>query len=92
MQSFLQRTDDKEAAEAFGSPSWEQLQDDITSALKAQDNHEKRRRNWRDNPLEAADKVGGVVARRIEFLLELVPDGDYTSVLVGGLRLLCNVR
>ncbi|KLU89557.1 hypothetical protein MAPG_08528 [Magnaporthiopsis poae ATCC 64411] len=90
MQSFLQRTDDKEAAEAFGSPSWEQLQEDITSALKAQDNHDKRRRDWRHNPIEAADKMGGVVARRIECLLELVPDGDYTSVLVGGLRLLCN--
>jgi hypothetical protein len=89
MRSFLQKADDKEATEAFNSTSWDDLQDDVTQALKAHDAHEKRRRNWR-NPLEVADKVGGVVARRIEFLLELIPHGEYTHSLVGGLRLLCN--
>ncbi|KAL8409952.1 hypothetical protein RB594_008150 [Gaeumannomyces avenae] len=90
MHSFLQAADDKEATEAFNSSSWDQLQDDVTESLKAYDAHGKRRRNWR-NPLEVADKVVGVVARRIEFLLALVPDGDYTRILVGGLRLLCNI-
>lgn len=89
MRSFLQKADDKEAAEAFNSTSWDELQDDVVEALKAHDAHEKRRRNWR-NPLEVVDKVGGIVARRIEFLLELIPNGQYTHVLVGGLRLLCN--
>ncbi|KAL2137779.1 hypothetical protein VTI28DRAFT_8267 [Corynascus sepedonium] len=89
MQGFLQKADDIEATEAFNSASWDELQDDVTQALKAHDAHERRRRDWR-NPLEVADKVGGVVARRIEFLLELIPDGQYSRILIGGLRLLCN--
>jgi hypothetical protein len=90
MRKFLGSAQDESATQAFNSKSWDGLEKEAAAALGALEEHEQRRRNWR-NPFEAADKVGGAVARRIEFLVELVPDGDYTGLLAGGLRLLCNV-
>ena len=60
--------------------------------MKVFEERKERRRNWRRNPVEAAGRVGGIAVRRIEFLVELIPEGEYTGVLAGGLRLLCNVR
>ncbi|KAH7303417.1 hypothetical protein B0I35DRAFT_415195 [Stachybotrys elegans] len=37
-------------------------------------------------------RAGGAVARRIEFLVELVPNGEYSFALAGGLKLLCTIR
>ncbi|KAJ2987465.1 hypothetical protein NUW58_g4490 [Xylaria curta] len=89
IRNFLQKSRDKDAEEAFNCQSWEELELEAAKALEAVDTHDQRRRNWR-NPFEFADKVGGVVARRIEFLVELVPEGEYTGILTGALRLLCN--
>lgn len=60
-------------------------------AMKALETHKKRRRDWR-HPFEALDNAGGYIARRVEFLFQLVPEGEYTSILKGGLRLIYNVR
>lgn len=91
MRDFFSHYHDKDAEEAFNSRSWAELQVEATKALTAFDAHNQRRSSWR-NPFEAADKAAGAVARRIEFLMELIPDGDYTGILTGGLRLLYNVR
>ncbi|KAK4141956.1 uncharacterized protein C8A04DRAFT_38728 [Dichotomopilus funicola] len=88
MREFLNSAQDKGATQAFDSRSWDNLKNEATEAYNKLDEHEKRRKNWR-NPFEAADKLGGAVARRIEFLIELLPDGDYSGLLAGGLRLLC---
>ncbi|GAP92592.1 hypothetical protein SAMD00023353_9200010 [Rosellinia necatrix] len=90
MNNFLRQSHDQAAEEAFNSQSWDELRAEATKALEALDAHNQRRRTWR-NPFEAADKVGGVVARRIEFLMELVPDGEYSKIITGALRLLYNV-
>ncbi|KAI0418226.1 hypothetical protein F5X98DRAFT_386444 [Xylaria grammica] len=89
MDSFFKQCGDKEAKRVFECDSWDELRDEAAKAFEALDKHNKKRMNWR-NPFEAADRVGGAVARRIEFLIELVPDGQYTRILTGTLRLLCN--
>ncbi|KAH6616043.1 hypothetical protein B0J18DRAFT_294819 [Chaetomium sp. MPI-SDFR-AT-0129] len=88
MHKFLNSVQDKSATQAFNWRSWDDLEKEAATAYSKLDEHEQRRRDWR-NPFEAADKLGGVVARRIEFLVELLPDGDYSGLLAGGLRLLC---
>jgi hypothetical protein len=90
MNAFLEKANDKEATNAFNSTSWESLQHEADQAMRALDAHSSRRRNWR-NPFEAADNFGGYVARRMEFLLALMPSGEYTSILTGALRLAYNV-
>ncbi|TGJ79256.1 hypothetical protein E0Z10_g9505 [Xylaria hypoxylon] len=85
----FQISGDKEAKRVFECDSWDELRVEAAEAFEALDKHNKRRKNWR-NPFEAADRIGGAVARRIEFLIELIPDGDYTRILTGTLRLLCN--
>ncbi|KAK3320262.1 hypothetical protein B0T19DRAFT_468501 [Cercophora scortea] len=75
MHVFLERTKDDEATRAFSQSTWKDLQDEAAQARQA---------------LEAIDRAGGSVARRLQFLLELIPDGEYTSVLSGGLRLAYN--
>lgn len=91
MDSFLAKANDKEATKAFNSTSWDSLQHEADQAMRALDAHSSRRRNWR-NPFEAADNFGGYVARRMEFLVALMPQGDYTSILAGALGLAYNVR
>src|SRR5690348_9077274 len=91
MRAFLNKSHDAEAADAFDSASWDDLHTEAAKAMLAAASHQLRRRTWH-NPFEAADRVGGAVARRIEFLVELFPDGEYSHILAGGLRLLYNVR
>lgn len=89
MNSFLSKAHDQDAVEAFSCKSWDELRPEAERALEAFESHERRRRSWR-NPFEAADRAGGAVARRIEFLVELVPNGEYSFALAGGLKLLCS--
>ncbi|KAI0490448.1 hypothetical protein F4859DRAFT_8203 [Xylaria cf. heliscus] len=89
MDTFLEQSGDKEAKRVFECDSWDDLRVEAAKAFEALDQHNRRRKNWR-NPFESADRIAGTVARRIEFLIELVPDGDYTRILTGTLRLLCN--
>ncbi|EGO60161.1 hypothetical protein NEUTE1DRAFT_97352 [Neurospora tetrasperma FGSC 2508] len=90
MHHFLEVTGDKSATEAFSCKFWDGVEDEVAKAMEAFEGHDKRRRSWR-KPFEAADRLGGIAARRIEFLVQLIPDGEYTGLLAGGLRLLCNV-
>ncbi|KAK3493695.1 hypothetical protein B0T13DRAFT_531011 [Neurospora crassa] len=89
MHHFLEVTGDESATEAFSCKSWDGVEDEVAKAMEAVEGHDKRRRSWR-KPFEAADRLGGIAARRIEFLVQLIPDGEYTGLLAGGLRLLCN--
>ncbi|EAA29145.2 hypothetical protein GE21DRAFT_8411 [Neurospora crassa] len=89
MHHFLEVSGDKSATEAFSCKSWDGVEDEVAKAMEAVEGHDKRRRSWR-KPFEAADRLGGITARRIEFLVQLIPDGEYTGLLAGGLRLLCN--
>ena len=91
MRMFLEKTHDDEAREAFDCKSWDDVQSEAAKAVQAFDAHNKRRRNWR-HPFEVVHRVGGICIRRIGPFIELVPDGDYTHILVGALKLLYNVR
>lgn len=90
MRKFLNSAQDRSATQAFDCRSWDDLEKEAATAYSKLDEHEKRGRNWR-NPFEVADRFGGAVARRFEFMIELLPDGDYSGLLAGGLRLLCKV-
>ncbi|KAM7215567.1 hypothetical protein V8F06_009034 [Rhypophila decipiens] len=80
IDDFLQRSQDHDASLAFRTgTSWDKLQGEAINAWAAYSNHKLRKRNWR-RPLNCA----------IEFLLELVPKGEYSSLLSGGLTLAYN--
>jgi hypothetical protein len=87
MRKFLKSIDNKEAEDAFNCQSWTELELEADRAIQALDDQTKKRRNWR-NPFEAADKIGGLVARRVEFLIELIPQDSYFKVISGSLTLL----
>ncbi|GAM41453.1 hypothetical protein TCE0_042f14584 [Talaromyces pinophilus] len=88
INEFLHRSDDIHATQAFATSSWDGLQAEANKAWAAYNNHQKRKRNWR-RPFEVLDNVAEKVMTTccIEFLLELMPDGEYTSLLSGGLTL-----
>ncbi|KAH0563404.1 hypothetical protein GP486_002025 [Trichoglossum hirsutum] len=89
-QALYLAYNDTEATSAyFNDNSLEDLQSEATQAWKAYESHQNRRRNWR-HPFEVLDKAAGSVAYRIEFLIELIPDGEYTSILFGSLKLAYN--
>jgi hypothetical protein len=93
MKTFLSRSQDTDAAQAFASSSWDKLQVEADKAWAAYNSHQKRKRSWR-RPFEVLDHAAEKVMTSccIEFLLELVPDGEYSSLLSGGLTLAYNVR
>jgi hypothetical protein len=90
MNAFLENANDQVATNVFNSASWDTLRQEANQAIESYNAHTSRRRNWR-KPVEAADNLGGFVARRMEFLLALMPCGDYTSLLTGALGLAYNV-
>jgi len=88
MNDFLLRCPDPEAKAAFyGKTTWEDVQAEATAAFDkyTQDGH-----SWR-HPFRSAGRAFGSVACRAEFLVELIPDGDYTGLLCGALKLVFNV-
>ncbi|KAI0538397.1 hypothetical protein GGR58DRAFT_468238 [Xylaria digitata] len=91
MNNFLSLSKDTDAAKAFASNSWDELQVEANKAWEAYNQHQKRKRSWK-RPFEALDHVAETVLTSccIEFLLELVPDGEYSSLLSGGLTLAYN--
>ncbi|RYP42018.1 hypothetical protein DL768_010406 [Monosporascus sp. mg162] len=91
INDFLLRSQDGEAAQAFAGSSWDKLQTEANKAWAAYNNHQKRKRNWR-RPFEVLDHAAEKVMTSccIEFLLELVPNGEYSSLLSGGLTLAYN--
>ncbi|KAH6854717.1 hypothetical protein B0I37DRAFT_38274 [Chaetomium sp. MPI-CAGE-AT-0009] len=88
VNAFLERSRDREASAAFTASSWDGLQREAAKAWAAYNSHQKRRRNWR-RPFEVIDHAAEKVMTSccIEFLLELVPHGEYSSLLTGGLTL-----
>ncbi|KAK4100558.1 hypothetical protein N658DRAFT_524689 [Parathielavia hyrcaniae] len=77
VKAFLERSRDREASAAFAASSWDGLQREAARA-----------RNWR-RPFEVFDRAAEKVMTSccIEFLLELMPYGEYSSALTGGLTL-----
>ncbi|KAK4216477.1 hypothetical protein QBC37DRAFT_471368 [Rhypophila decipiens] len=94
IDDFLQRSQDQDASLAFRTgTSWDKLQGEAIKAWAAYSNHKSRKRNWR-RPFEVLDNAAEKVMTScaIEFLLELVPKGEYSSLLSGGLTLAYNHR
>ena len=88
MQSFLLQSADNEAIQAFSKKlTWKQAQEEAAEALKQ---YQKEGKSWR-HPFQTTGRAFSNVASRLEFLLELLPRGEYTSVLFGGLALAFNV-
>ena len=89
IQNFLLQSTDKEATSILRSSyTWRDIQDEATEALE---NYKKDGKSWR-HPFQTTGRVFSDVASRLEFLLELLPHGEYTSILCGGLKLVFNVR
>ncbi|RYP76892.1 hypothetical protein DL771_001445 [Monosporascus sp. 5C6A] len=88
MDSFLAGYKDKGPKKVSfdGTTTWPEVLDEATQAF---DDYTKRGRSWR-HPFRSTQRLFGTVACRIEFLIELLPDGDYTGIICGGLTLVYN--
>ena len=89
MNGFLQSHRDKEmkAVRFDGSATWADVQEEATAAF---DEYTRQGRSWR-HPFRSSGRLFGTVACRIEFLVQLIPNGDYLGILCGGLTLVYNV-
>jgi hypothetical protein len=89
MKTFLAESGDTETQLAFHSPStWDDIANEAGEAVEIF-NREGQGHMWK-RPFEKATYNFTNVACRLEFLIELLPDGEYTSILSGGLRLVFN--
>ncbi|QYT04744.1 hypothetical protein H0G86_011647 [Trichoderma simmonsii] len=88
MNKFLQVYQDKNAkvVRFDGSTTWEEVQEEATAAF---DEYAHQGRSWR-HPFRSSGRLFGVVACRIEFLIQLIPRGDYLGILCAGLTLVYN--
>ncbi|KAH6850583.1 hypothetical protein B0I37DRAFT_428811 [Chaetomium sp. MPI-CAGE-AT-0009] len=88
MKNFLAKYNDREAGKiSFDeTTTWPQVLEEATQAF---DDYTKRGRSWR-HPFRSTQRLFGSVACRIEFLIVLLPDGDFTGALCGGLFLVYN--
>ncbi|EHK23157.1 uncharacterized protein TRIVIDRAFT_150826 [Trichoderma virens Gv29-8] len=88
MNKFLEDYQDKNAkvVRFDGSTTWEEVQEEATAAF---DEYAHQGRSWR-HPFRSSGRLFGVVACRIEFLIQLIPRGDYLGILCAGLTLVYN--
>lgn len=78
-----------EVQQTFQSATaWEDVKKE---AEKAVNEYLNNGRTWK-NPFARTRRLAVSAASRIEFLKELVPDGDYLGTLCGGLKLMFQVR
>jgi hypothetical protein len=90
MRKFLSESGDNETRNAFQARStWDDIVSEAAEAVESF-NREGQGHMWK-RPFEKATLNFANVASRLEFLLELLPNGEYTSILCGGLRLVFNV-
>lgn len=88
MQIFLSQSADNEAKKVSSKKStWKDVQEEADQALKL---YQKEGKSWR-HPFQTTGRAFSNVASRLDFLLELLPRGEYTSILFGGLTLVFNV-
>jgi hypothetical protein len=88
MQNFFSKSTDKEAKRAYSeSATLKDAQEEATEALKK---YKSDGKSWR-HPLQSTGRAFSDVASRFEFLVELLPNGEYTSIACGGLKLAFNV-
>jgi hypothetical protein len=88
MNGFLESYKDKDVKTVCfdGSTTWPEVQEEATAAF---DEYTRQGRSWR-HPFRSSGRLFGTVACRIEFLIQLIPSGDYLGVLCGGLTLVYN--
>lgn len=88
MHNFLSQSTDKNTKQAFNTLStWKDVQDEAAEAYKK---YQSDGKSWR-HPFQTTGRAFSNVASRMEFLLQLLPNGDYTSILCGALKLVFNV-
>ncbi|KAM7184636.1 adenosine trna methylthiotransferase [Rhypophila sp. PSN 637] len=84
IQSLLSSQGDPQAYNAFRSAtSWEDVRQEAEQAV---DQYVNQGKTW-NNPFRRAKRLVGNTATRLEFLTQLIPNGDYLGVLCGGLKL-----
>jgi hypothetical protein len=88
MQNFFSKSTDKEAKEAYSENAT--LKDVQEEAIEALKKYKSDGKSWR-HPLQSTGRAFSDVASRFEFLVELLPYGEYTSIACGGLKLAFNV-
>ncbi|KAK4231445.1 hypothetical protein QBC38DRAFT_528462 [Podospora fimiseda] len=93
IQDFLKRLKPEKnaAAAAFETGSWDNPKAEATKAWSDAAQHQQRKRSRR-HPFEAVDYAAekAMTSCWIEFLIELVPYGEYSSLISGGLTLAYN--
>jgi hypothetical protein len=87
MQNFFSKSTDKEAKEAYSENAT--LKDVQEEAIEALKKYKSDGKSWR-HPLQSTGRAFSDVASRFEFLVELLPYGEYTSIACGGLKLAFN--
>lgn len=88
METFLSQSTDNEAKKVYSKRST--LEDVLEEADQALKQYQKEGKSWRHTFQTTARNFSNV-ASRLDFLLELLPRGEYTSILFGGLTLAFNV-
>lgn len=89
MQNFVSQSKDDELKRVYSEKSmWTEVQEE---AAKAVDEYNRQGHSWR-HPFRTAGRAFTDTASAAEFLIELLPNGDYASVLCGALRLVYNAR
>ncbi|PYI05457.1 hypothetical protein BO78DRAFT_419668 [Aspergillus sclerotiicarbonarius CBS 121057] len=84
IQRFLSDSQGGEFAAAFyGEATWEAVRQAAELAVQE---YSRQGQHW-NNPFRRATRLVGGMATRLEFLVALVPNGDYLGVLCGGLKL-----
>ncbi|KAH8435030.1 uncharacterized protein LDX57_012659 [Aspergillus melleus] len=87
MNKTLKESNDKTSQEAFyGKHSWTDVQKEASEALAL---YKEKGRSWR-HPFRSAGRVFSDSAYRMDFLLQLLPNGEYTSLLTGCFNLVYN--
>lgn len=86
MRECLKNVHGVEAEEAFDCETLFEVTREATKAVQAFNAHKNRRGDGSNpkNLVEVIDKIGGQAFRRIEFLIELLPESNY-KILAGGL-------
>ncbi|KAK4216777.1 adenosine trna methylthiotransferase [Rhypophila decipiens] len=84
IQNLLSSQGDPQAYNAFRSAtSWEDVRQEAEQAV---DQYVNQGKTW-NNPFRRTKRLVGSTATRLEFLTQLIPNGDYLGVLCGGLKL-----
>ncbi|MCJ1270774.1 hypothetical protein MMC22_010671 [Lobaria immixta] len=77
------------AFEIASAHEWEDVEAEADNAIKV---YNTKGKIWQKNPARVTGRAMGKIAPAIQAWLELLPDGEYTSIVCGALKLVFGVE